>query len=231
MLTSLSTSTGTGSARCTWPGTSYPSQPGMIGGLDRRPAGVLDGTGEPDADGGQVGEGSSTGAHQVVHRVDHPGQDGLRSVGDQQPGVDLPEDRPVEVGQGGPACVAPTSTPTTSLAVGLRANSAGGRPPVDRAPPKGATSPSCMRVSIRAVTVDRASPVDSASWARVQAFRRGGGRRGHRCAHLSQAHARLSTLDPRLLKVSRQKQVTHATVVPCPRLPTSSNDLSSSPRG
>ena len=102
MLTSLSTRTGTGVVALDVAGHVEAVPAGHDRRVDRAAGGVLDGTGQPDADGGQVGEGSATGAHQVAHRVNDPGQHGLGSVGDQQPGVDLPEDRSVEVGQRGP---------------------------------------------------------------------------------------------------------------------------------
>ena len=47
MLTSLSMSTGTSKARCTWAGTSNRSQPGMIGGLIARPVECSTGPGRP----------------------------------------------------------------------------------------------------------------------------------------------------------------------------------------
>ena len=47
MFTSLSMSTGTSKARCTWAGTSYRSQPGMIGGLIARPVECSTGPGRP----------------------------------------------------------------------------------------------------------------------------------------------------------------------------------------
>ena len=65
------------------------------------------------------------------------------------------------------ACVAPMSTPATTQAPGLRASRDGGRPPVET-PPYGITRPSRISTSIRAAIVDRASPVASASWARVR---------------------------------------------------------------
>jgi hypothetical protein len=50
----------------------------------------------------------------------------------------------------------------------LSANSDGGLPPVETAPPYGAIRPSFIKASTREATVERASPVSWASSARVR---------------------------------------------------------------
>ena len=56
----------------------------------------------------------------------------------------------------------------TTPASGLKANLAGGRPPVETASPEGVSSPAARSASTRAPTVDRASPVIRISSARVR---------------------------------------------------------------
>ena len=56
----------------------------------------------------------------------------------------------------------------TTPASGLKANRAGGRPPVDAASPEGVSSPAASRASTRAPTVDLARPVIRISSARVR---------------------------------------------------------------
>ena len=65
-------------------------------------------------------------------------------------------------------CEAPISAARTTRALGLSANCDGGRPPVDAASATGMIRPIRMSSSTRAAIVDRASPVDFASCARVR---------------------------------------------------------------
>ncbi len=66
------------------------------------------------------------------------------------------------------ACDAPMSAASTRRALGLIANSDGGRPPVETVSAIGMMRPMRMSSSTRAAIVDRASPVDFASSARVR---------------------------------------------------------------
>ena len=63
---------------------------------------------------------------------------------------------------------APRSAATTTFAVGFNANWEGGLPPVDTPSATGVIRPMRISSSTRAAIVDRASPVDFASSARVR---------------------------------------------------------------
>ena len=102
MLTSLSISTGTSKARCTWAGTSYRSQPGMIGGLIARPVECSTGPGSPIP----MAASSATvpvllGQHLADLLLD-PAEHVLGSEGDIQILAPLDQDRPGQVGQRDP---------------------------------------------------------------------------------------------------------------------------------
>ena len=135
-----------------------------------RPAGrVLDRAGQADADRGQVLDRAALRLRAARARSSTPSRARPRGPRRRRGSRSTsPRISPERSASAARTWVAPTSTPTTTLAAGLSAKSAGGRPPVERAPPNGATSSSRMSTSMRAAMVDRARPVASASSARVQ---------------------------------------------------------------
>ena len=167
MFTSLSMSTGTSKARCTWAGTSYRSQPGMIGGLIARPVECSTGPGRPMP----IAASSPTSRRwsASISAITDSTQPSTCSgpVATSRSSRRSTSTVPARSASAAVACVAPMSTPATTQAPGFSASSEGGRPPVDT-PPYGITRPRRSSESIRAAMVDRASPVSSASWARVR---------------------------------------------------------------
>ena len=168
MLTSLSTRTGTAYSRWRRPGTSYLSQPGMIGGLIGRPVACSTGPGRPMPIAARCLTGRRCAFSSARTVVDTQPRTTSGPSAMSRLALTSPRMSPERSAIAARTWVAPTSTPTTTLAAGLSAKSAGGRPPVERAPPNGATSSRRMSTSIRAAMVDRARPVASASSARVQ---------------------------------------------------------------
>ena len=158
MFTSLSTSTGTANARCTWPGTSYRSHPRHDRRIDRATGGVLDRTGQADPDRGQLGDCHDVGrrAARATHLLD-PSEHVLG------PGRHVESLRcsarivPARSARHAVAWLAPMSTPATTRARGsARAATAAGRrsrPRRRTAPPSRAAQP-----SMRAAIVERAIP-------------------------------------------------------------------------
>ena len=120
------------------------------------------------------------------------------------------------------ACVAPTSTPATTRAPGLSASSAGGRPPVERAAAERRHQPQAHA----ARRCGRRWSSAPGRWRR-RARRASSGRPSRSsskmspaCTASSEAPHGFRTSRHRLLRASRQKCVTRATVRPC-RPPTS----------
>ncbi len=168
MLTSLSTSTGTSKYAPSIPGTSASSQPGMIGGLFGCPVAYSTGPGRPRPTPARSAVSRPAVASSLRPVSATPSRTGpgpsamARGASSSASTVDA---RSVTARR---ACVAPRSTPSTTCEAGLKANVAGGRPPLEVASPAGAIRPVAMRASMRPVTVDRAWPVIVASSARVR---------------------------------------------------------------
>ena len=176
-LTSLSTTTTAPSSARTKPGTSKPSQPGMIGGLVGRPVACSTGPGSPMPTPARSAGSRPVAAHEPAAVLDDPAQHGVGTEGDvevDELAASTVAARSVTASR---TWVAPTSAASTTRAAGLKANCVGGRPPVDVASPAGPTSALASRASTRWATVERPSPVTAASSLRV---------RGHAVAEVLQ---------------------------------------------
>ena len=101
MFTSLSTSTGTANARCTWPGTSYRSHPGMIGGLIARPVECSTGPGRPIPIAASSRDVATLVGEQLADHLLDPAEHALRTERDVERHRPLGEDPAVEVGDRG----------------------------------------------------------------------------------------------------------------------------------
>ena len=101
MLTSLSTSTGTAYSRWRRPGTSYLSQPGMIGGLIGRPVACSTGPGRPMPIAARCLSGRRCAFSSDAHGRGHPAQHHLGALGHVEALAHLAEDLAREVGQRG----------------------------------------------------------------------------------------------------------------------------------
>ena len=168
-MTSLSTTTSAPrSDSRTKPGTSKPSQPGMIGGLVGLPVANSTGPGTP----------TPTATTSVMRRPARRTSTLPRSTTQARTfSGPTPMSRSTTSSASTVAArsltarrtwVAPMSAPRTTRARGLKAKRAGGRPPVDVASPAAPTRLLVMSVSTRWATVDRPRPVSAASSLRVR---------------------------------------------------------------
>ncbi len=160
MFTSLSIRTGTSNAALDVRRDVVPVPAGHDRRVDRPPRGVLDGAGQADADRGEVGDRPRCRCRAARRSPARPSR-GRPSGRSRRRGRRGPRRgrRRTRSARAARACVAPMSTPTTTRALGLKAISDGGRPPVETPSPIGITRPSRMSTSTRAVMVDRARPV------------------------------------------------------------------------
>ena len=166
----------------------------MIGGLIGAAGGVLDRAGQADADRGELGDVAPLLGEQRRGPPPRPSRARLRARRRRRAARSTLGEHPCrQVGEGGASRGSRRCRRRRRPGPrGLRANSEGGRPPVETPPPNGATRPSRISTSMRAAIVDRASPVVSASSARVRGRRRAGARRRRRSARDGVNHARLS---------------------------------------
>ena len=161
-LTSLSTTTTRAERRLArTPGTSKPSQPGMIGGFVGRPVACSTGPGSPMPTPARSRESRAGAAHEPAAVVDDPAQHGSGPRAMSRSTSSVASTVAARSVTARRTWVAPTSAASTTRAAGLKANCAGGRPPVDVASPAAPTSELASRASTRWAIVERPSPVDA----------------------------------------------------------------------